>query len=164
MDSLLNWIGLGSVALLAVAVAVSWLEHRARVFELRRDLQTAENSRFMLEERVRGVDFRLQELNAALESQHSGLPSTREGGTPRQDSEAGPPRTAARPAPHALQALPAPPVAAAAAAAATAPEAPKGPRPPRAPISGWADTQPMVQIPDPMPSFEPTRPVDLHPL
>lgn len=158
MDSLLNWIGLGSVALLAVAVAVSWLEHRARLFELRRDLETAENSRFMLEERVRGVDVRLQELNAALESQHSAPPGTREGSTPKPGTEASPPRTAARPAPHAAHAPSAQPVAAA------APEAPKGPRPPRAPVSGWADTQPMVQIPDPMPSFEPTRPVDLHPL
>lgn len=139
MDSLLNWIGIGSAALLAVAVAVAWLEHRARLVELRRDLETAENSRFMLEEHIRGVDVRLQALNAALESQQSVLAGAREATAHKSTSDTALQRIATR--------------------AATGPRAEAPTQPP----SVWADTQPMVQTADLQPSYEPTRPVDLHP-
>jgi hypothetical protein len=45
---------------------------------------------------------------------------------------------------------------AASAAAEDAPEAPTSPP------SGWVDTLPMVQTTELQPTFEPTRPVDLH--
>jgi hypothetical protein len=138
MDSLLNWIGIGSAALLAVAVAVAWLEHRARLAELRRELETAENSRFMLEEHIRDVDEQLLALNAALESQQKSTIRTHETSAPRSMSDA------------ALQRI------AASAAAEDAPEAPTSPP------SGWVDTLPMVQTTELQPTFEPTRPVDLH--
>lgn len=139
MDSLLNWIGIGSAALLAVAVAVAWLEHRARLAELRRELETAENSRFMLEEHIRDVDERLLALNAALESQQKSTIRTHETSAPRSTSDAALQRIAAR------------------AAAEEAPEAPTSPP------SGWIDTLPMVQTTELQPTYEPTRPVDLHP-
>jgi hypothetical protein len=139
MDSLLNWIGIGSAALLAVAVAVAWLEHRARLAELRRELETAENSRFMLEEHIRDVDEQLLALNAALESQQKSTIRTHETSAPRSMSDAALQRIAAR------------------AAAEDAPEAPTSPP------SGWVDTLPMVQTTELQPTFEPTRPVDLHP-
>ena len=139
MDSLLNWIGIGSAALLAVAVAVAWLEHRARLAELRRELETAENSRFMLEEHIRGVDERLLALNAALESQQKSQIRTHENSAPRSPSETTLQRIAAR------------------AAAEDAPEAPTSPP------SGWIDTLPMVQTTELQSTFEPTRPVDVHP-
>lgn len=139
MDSLLNWIGIGSAALLAVAVAVAWLEHRARLAELRRELETAENSRFMLEEHIRGVDERLLALNAALESQQKSQIRTHETSAPRSTSETTLQRIAAR------------------AAAEDAPEAPTSPP------SGWIDTLPMVQTTELQSTFEPTRPVDVHP-
>ena len=140
MDSLLNWIGIGSAALLVVAVAVAWLEHRARLADLRRELETAENSRFMLEEHIRGVDVRLQALNAALESQQSALAGTREATAHKATSDAALQRLATR------------------AAAPAAPDAPAATLP-----SVWPDTQPMVQSAEPKPVYEPTRPVDLHP-
>ena len=139
MDSLLNWIGIGSAALLAVAVAVAWLEHRARLAELRRELETAENSRFMLEEHIRGVDERLLALNAALEPQQKSQIRTHETTAPRSTSATALQRIAAR------------------AAAEDAPEAPTSPP------SGWIDTLPMVQTTELQSTFEPTRPVDVHP-
>jgi hypothetical protein len=139
MDSLLNWIGIGSAALLAVAVAVAWLEHRARLADLRRELETAENSRFMLEEHIRGVDERLVALNAALESQQKSQIRTHETSEHRSTSDAALQRIAAR------------------AAIEDAPEASTSPP------SGWIDTLPMVQSAEPKPTYEPTRPVDLHP-
>lgn len=139
MDSLLNWIGIASAALLAVAVAVAWLEHRARLAELRRDLETAENSRFMLEEHVRGVDVRLQALNAALESQQVVLTGAREATAHKSTSDT------------ALQRI------ATLAAADSSAEASLQPP------SIWPDTQPMVQNAEPQTHYEHTRPVDLHP-
>ncbi len=140
MDSLLNSIGIGSAALLAVAVAVAWLEHRARLADLRRELETAENSRFMLEEHIRGVDVRLQALNAALESQQTASAGTREASAHKSTSDSALQRIATR------------------AAATVAPDAPVA-----TPPSVWPDTQPMVQSAEPKPAYEPTRPVDLHP-
>jgi len=141
MDSLLNWIGIGSAALLAVAVAVAWLEHRARLAELRRELETAENSRFMLEEHIRGVDVRLQALNAALQSQQSAQSSTREATAHKSTSDTALQRIATR--------------AATGASAA-------GFDGPTLPPLGWADTQPMVQATERQTSYDDTRPADLH--
>ncbi len=142
MDSLLIWIGIVSFALLAVAVAVAWLEHRARLVELRRELETAENSRFMLEEHIRGVDVRLQALNAALQTQQRSLSSTREATAHKSSSETALQRIAAR------------------AATGTSGASTEGPT---LPPMGWADTQPMVQAAEPITAYEDTRPADLHP-
>ncbi len=139
MDSLLNWIGIGSAALLAVAIAVAWLEHRARLGDLRRELETAENSRFMLEEHMRDVDERLRALNVALESQHKPHGGTQEASAHKSTSDAALQRIAAR------------------AASEGEIEAPTSPP------SGWIDTLPMVQSTEPKPSLGPTRPADLHP-
>lgn len=144
MDSLLNWIGIGSAALLAVAVAVAWLEHRARLVELRRDLETAENSRFMLEEHIRGVDVRLQALNAALESQQSVLAGARESTAHKSTSDTALQRIATR------------------AAQGNTGGTGSVTEGPTQPPTGWADTQPMVQTAEPQPAYEATRPVDLH--
>jgi hypothetical protein len=138
MDSLLNWIGIASAALLAVAVAVAWLEHRARLAELRRDLETAENSRFMLEEHVRGVDVRLQALNAALESQQVVLTGAREATAHKSTSDTALQRIATLRPRRSTEASLQPP-------------------------SIWPDTQPMVQNAEPQTHYEHTRPVDLHP-
>lgn len=77
MDSLLTWIGLGGGALLVATGGLAWWEHRKRLLELKRDLALAENSRFLLEEHVRGVDVRLQSINATLQAHQQALTSQR---------------------------------------------------------------------------------------
>jgi hypothetical protein len=78
MDSLLTWIGAIAGALLVVAVVVAWWEHRKRLAELRLQLINSEHSRFELEERVRAVDLRLEEMSATLQTQQRDLQAARE--------------------------------------------------------------------------------------
>ena len=136
MDRFLTWLGAASAALLTVAIAVPWWEHRKRMAEMRRELAWSENSRFALEEHAKTVEVRLQAINANIESQMQELHSVRDITQRRQALEG------------ALQRMSQP---------ATAADAQAG---------AWIDTEPMVlatSVPprfDP-PHFDPTEPAEL---
>lgn len=145
MDTLLTWIGLGGCALITVAGALAWWEHRKRLLELKRDIALVENSRFLLEEHVRTVDLRLQAMDATLQAQQRTLANQ-------------------RPAPPPAAAAATPAAAVASAAAATTPDpapAPAVQNP--APRTDWPDTLPMELDESRAVHYAPTMPMDLAP-
>ena len=138
MDRILTWLGAASAALLTVAIAVAWWEHRKRMAEMRRELAWSENSRFALEDHAKTVEERLQAITARVESQRQELHTVRDITQRRQALEG------------ALQRMSQP---------AAVADAPPG---------AWINTEPMVlatSVPPRLdaPHFDPTEPAELTP-
>ena len=158
MDQFFSWLGMASAALLVVAVAVAWWEHRKRMAEIRRQLAWSENSRFAMEEHVREVDVRMQAMSVALESQQQALTGARDP-SKRKDlvsqtlqRMSTPPQTSgsAGSAPHP-----------ATVADATKPAAPDKAAAEARPTE-WPDTLPMVLNTGTAPGHDAARPADLQ--
>lgn len=159
MEILLNWIGIGSGALLAIAVTVAWWEHRKRQALKRRTLAAAQIA-LLGDESMPAPDAahdqpqRRQALDSAMQRMAKAGAALSPALTPNPAAAAA---TAAHPSPEPSRPATNP------GDAAAAPSAP------------WADTVPMVQasgIPirqlpdihwDGGTEDEPSRPMDLQP-
>ncbi len=147
MDQILLGLGAAGAALLIIAIAVAFWEHRRHLAEMRQQLAWSENTRDLLQAHAKDVDARLATLSATLNSQLLT-------GTPHA--------AAATPAAAALPfAVQTPPRASApAGTAAVAMAAAQS-----AVTQQWIDTEPMVLtsqvLEGPVPDFDPTMPAEL---
>jgi hypothetical protein len=135
MDRILLGLGAAGAALLIIAIAVAWWEHRRHAVELRRQLAWSENTRDLLQAHAKDVETRLSALTATVQAHqqsHQGSGTAREPNSTAPDS---PPHFAS------------PSVLAAAATAAAA----------GAQMQHWKDTEPMV-LAGPVLDFDPTLP------